>query len=50
MARPTKLEKTLIIDDAVVPTGFSRVIRTIFEPLPKDFELRQLATRWYCVT
>lgn len=38
--------KILIIGDAVVPSGFARVIRSIFEPLQKDFELHQLATRY----
>jgi|GEM_PF-2753967 len=42
MARPTKLEKNLVIADAVVPAGFSRVIRTIFALLHRDFELHQL--------
>jgi D-inositol-3-phosphate glycosyltransferase len=38
--------KILIIGDAVAPTGFGRVIRSIFQPLNKDFELHQLATRY----
>lgn len=38
--------KILIIGDAVAPTGFARVIRSIFEPLCNDFELHQLATRY----
>lgn len=38
--------KILIIGDAVAPTGFARVIRSIFEPLQRDFELHQLATRF----
>lgn len=38
--------RILIIGDAVAPTGFARVIRSIFEPLHKDFELHQLATRY----
>jgi len=41
-ARP----KILIIGDAVAPTGFARVIRSIFEPLHQDYELHQLATRF----
>jgi D-inositol-3-phosphate glycosyltransferase len=41
-ARP----KILIIGDAIAPTGFARVIRSIFEPLHRDFELHQLATRF----
>ena len=40
------VRKILIIGDAVAPTGFARVIRSIFEPLHKDFELHQLATRY----
>jgi D-inositol-3-phosphate glycosyltransferase len=38
--------KILIIGDAVAPTGFGRVIRSIFEPLQADYELHQLATRY----
>lgn len=38
--------KILIIGDAVAPTGFARVIRSIFEPLLNDYELHQLATRY----
>lgn len=38
--------KILIIGDAVAPTGFARVIRSIFEPLQRDYELHQLATRF----
>jgi glycosyltransferase involved in cell wall biosynthesis len=38
--------KILIIGDAVAPSGFARVIRSIFEPLHHDFELHQLATRY----
>jgi D-inositol-3-phosphate glycosyltransferase len=38
--------KILIIGDAVVPTGFARVIRSIFEPLHEHYELHQLATRF----
>jgi glycosyltransferase involved in cell wall biosynthesis len=41
-ARP----KILIIGDAVAPTGFARVIRSIFEPLQRDYEFHQLATRF----
>jgi D-inositol-3-phosphate glycosyltransferase len=40
------MTRILIIGDAVAPTGFARVIRSIFEPLHKDFELHQLATRY----
>lgn len=38
--------RILIIGDAVAPTGFARVIRSIFQPLHSDFELHQLATRF----
>ena len=38
--------KILIIGDAVAPTGFARVIRSIFEPLHERYELHQLATRF----
>ncbi|HEX4629571.1 MAG TPA: glycosyltransferase family 4 protein [Chthoniobacterales bacterium] len=41
-ARP----KILIIGDAVAPSGFARVIRSIFEPLQDHYELHQLATRF----
>ncbi|MGZ8846196.1 MAG: glycosyltransferase family 4 protein [Pyrinomonadaceae bacterium] len=40
------MTRILIIGDAVAPTGFARVIRSIFEPLQSDFELHQLATRY----
>jgi glycosyltransferase involved in cell wall biosynthesis len=40
------MTRILIIGDAVAPTGFARVIRSIFEPLHNDFELHQLATRF----
>jgi D-inositol-3-phosphate glycosyltransferase len=40
------MSKILIIGDAVAPTGFARVIRSIFEPLRSDFELHLLATRY----
>lgn len=42
----SKTPRILIIGDAVAPTGFARVIRSIFEPLQNDFELHQLATRY----
>jgi D-inositol-3-phosphate glycosyltransferase len=38
--------KILIIGDAAAPTGFARVIRSIFEPLREGYELHQLATRY----
>jgi len=40
------MTRILIIGDAVAPTGFARVIRSIFTPLQSDFELHQLATRY----
>ncbi len=45
MASPAK-PKILIIGDAVAPTGFARVIRSIFEPVCNSYELHQLATRY----
>src|ERR1051325_1372948 len=38
--------RILIIGDAVAPTGFARVIRSIFQPLHQDFDVHQLATRY----
>ena len=38
--------RILIVGDAVAPTGFARVIRSIFQPLHRDFELHQMATRF----
>src|SRR6266481_5734675 len=46
MAQSSEPTKILIIGDAVAPTGFARVIRSIFQPLHQDFELHQLATRY----
>jgi D-inositol-3-phosphate glycosyltransferase len=46
MTQASAKPKILIIGDAVAPTGFGRVIRSIFEPLHNDFELHQLATRY----
>ena len=40
------MHRILIIGDAVAPTGFARVIRSIFTPQQNDFELHQLATRY----
>src|SRR5438067_8176334 len=40
------MPRILIIGDAVAPTGFARVIRSVFQPLYNDFELHQLATRY----
>lgn len=36
----------LIIGEAVAPTGFARVIRSVFSRLREHYELHQLATRW----
>ncbi len=38
--------KILIIGDAVAPTGFARVIRSVFGRLTGHYELYQLATRY----
>jgi len=46
MVQASAKPKILIIGDAVAPTGFARVIRSIFEPLNTDYELHQLATRY----
>jgi glycosyltransferase involved in cell wall biosynthesis len=46
MTHASAKPKILIVGDAVVPSGFARVIRSIFEPLKDDFELHQLATRY----
>lgn len=46
MVQASAKPKILIIGDAVAPTGFARVIRSIFEPLHTDYELHQLATRY----
>ena len=46
MTEPPAKPKILIIGDAVAPTGFARVIRSIFEPLQNEYELHQLATRY----
>ena len=46
MAQRSDKPRILIIGDAVAPTGFARVIRSIFTPLHSDYELHQLATRY----
>lgn len=46
MTKPPAKPRILIIGDAVAPTGFARVIRSIFEPLQNEYELHQLATRY----
>ena len=40
------LPKILIIGEAVAPTGFARVIRSIFEPIHTNYEIHQLAARY----
>lgn len=39
--------KILFIGDAVVPTGFARVIHSIIKFLPKDWEVHQLGVNYY---
>ena len=46
MPSPSDKPRILIIGDAVVPTGFARVIRNIFQPLHNHYELHQMATRY----
>ncbi len=46
MTHSDENRRILIVGDAVAPTGFARVIRSIFEPLHRDFELHQMATRY----
>lgn len=46
MSSESTRPRILIIGDGGVPTGFARVIRSIFEPLRDVFELHQLATRY----
>lgn len=46
MTQASANPKLFIIGDAVVPSGFARVIRSIFEPLQNHFEMHQLATRY----
>lgn len=36
----------LIVGEAAVPTGYARVIRSVFAPLAGELDLHQLATRW----
>lgn len=38
--------RILIIGEAVAPTGFARVIRSVFSRLTEHYELHQLATRY----
>jgi D-inositol-3-phosphate glycosyltransferase len=42
----TTKPRILIIGEAVAPTGFARVIRSIFSRLTEHYELHQLATRY----
>lgn len=42
----TKAPVILLVGDAVVPTGYSRVIRSAFGPLATKFHFEQLATRF----
>lgn len=44
---PTNKTKILIIGDAAVSTGFSRVIRNIFESLLDDFEFHQIGISYH---
>ena len=46
MSSESTRPRILIIGDGGVPTGFGRVIRSIFDPLSDAFELHQLATRY----
>ena len=38
--------RILIISEAGAPSGYARVIRSIFTPLAREFEIEQLATRY----
>ena len=38
--------RILIVGDAFIPTGYSRVIRSIFEPLSNKYDILQLAVRY----
>lgn len=46
MPEPSSPPRVLVIGEAAVPTGFARVIRSIFQPLAGRLEVHQLATRW----
>ena len=43
---PDPRTTVLVIGEAAVPTGYARVIRSVFERLGGAFEVHQLATRW----
>lgn len=46
MASSSPLPRVLLIGEAVAPTGYARVIRSIFQPLADRLDLHQLGTRW----
>lgn len=46
MATSVDRPRVLVIGEAAVPTGYARVIRSIFGPLAGGLEIHQLATRW----
>lgn len=42
------MKKVLVLGDGVTPTGFSRVIHSIFENLPEEkYEVHQIAVNYY---
>jgi len=43
---PSPLPRVLLIGDATAPSGFSRVVRSIFEPLATRYDIHHLATRY----
>jgi D-inositol-3-phosphate glycosyltransferase len=45
MSSPS-LPRVLVIGEGVAPTGYARVIRSIFGPLTGRLDVHQLATRW----
>lgn len=45
-SRPDNLPRILVLGDAIAPTGFSRVIYKIFEPLHHSFEIHQLGVNY----
>ena len=46
MERTTNRPTLLILGDAVAPTGFARVIESVFRPLARDYDLVQLGTNF----
>lgn len=46
MSKKSRKGTLLLVGDAVAPTGYSRVLRSIFEPMAGDFEIHHLATRY----